>query len=81
MYLSIILGIIHSGVMSPALTLIAKYMLSFVRTDYCMASKSCRGYARDTDVRLTAHGVEQLMKTIATYKMIKSSMVSDGFYQ
>lgn len=74
-------GIIHSGVMSPALTLVAKYFLSFVRTDYCMASKLCRGYARDTDVKLTEHGIEQLMKTIALYKTIKSSMMAyDSFY-
>lgn len=66
--------------MSPPLTLVAKYALSFVRTEYCMASKLCRGYARDTDVRLTSRGVDALMKTISAYKTVKSSTQLDSFY-
>jgi hypothetical protein len=54
-------SIIHGGVMSPSMSWFNYFLLSNVKTQWCMESKFCRGYARNSDVKLTAHGVNQLM--------------------
>lgn len=43
-------GVIHDGVMSPGTKWDTRFFLSFVKTSFCMASKFCRGYAREQDV-------------------------------
>jgi len=57
-------GVVHSGVMSPATTWHTQILLSQISTASCMDSKMCRGYARNSDVRLTEHGVKRLLELI-----------------
>ena len=64
--LSMEYGIIHGGVMSPALSWDRKLLLKLVTTEWCMLSKTCRNYARGDDVLLTKHGVNVLQQLVAT---------------
>ena len=66
-------GVIHGGVMSPATSTINKVLLSLIPSDKCILSKQCRGYARNSDVLLTSHGVNKLSFLIDTHisKLIK----------
>ena len=54
-------GIIHGGIMSPATSITNKVLLSLIPSEKCIASKQCRGYARNSDVLLTEHGVNKLL--------------------
>ena len=58
------LGVVHSGVMSPAMTWHTRFFLSFVTTEWCMLSKNCRGYARNQDVKLTQNGVNKVLEVV-----------------
>jgi hypothetical protein len=57
-------GIQHAGVMSPPLTWYGNTILKLLTTNYCMNSKMCRSWARDSDVLLTQHGVNRLVESI-----------------
>lgn len=60
-------GIIHGGTMSPSLSWWNYFWLSSIRTKWCMDSKYCRGFARNSDVTLTTGGVNQLMEVVNKY--------------
>lgn len=45
-----VVGVIHSGVMSPGTLWHTRALLWFMKTSWCMQSKYCRGYARNQDV-------------------------------
>jgi hypothetical protein len=57
-------GITHGGVMSPPLLWHHGLFLRLVTTEWCMLSKQCRNYARNDDVWLTQHGVNELRRLI-----------------
>lgn len=63
--------------MSPPVSFLARYLLYLLKSDDCIASKLCRGHARDTDVLLTEHGVRKLHHLIETYKQ-KLQLTSNG---
>lgn len=53
-------GVHHYGVMSPPLVWYSRYILHLASTKWCMNSKTCRGYARSSDVWLTPFGASRL---------------------
>ena len=66
---------------SPPMTLLARVVLSRVSTEYCMDSKMCRGYARDSDVALTKHGVNRLFELVESYQSrISATPTRDQLY-
>ena len=71
-------GVIHGGVMSPATSIVNKVLLSLVPSDKCILSKQCRGYARNSDVILTAHGVNKLSYLIETNVHVLTKQCQQG---
>eukprot|EP00598_Pedospumella_elongata_P014472 CAMPEP_0185013308 /NCGR_PEP_ID=MMETSP1098-20130426/98741_1 /TAXON_ID=89044 /ORGANISM="Spumella elongata, Strain CCAP 955/1" /LENGTH=746 /DNA_ID=CAMNT_0027542375 /DNA_START=128 /DNA_END=2368 /DNA_ORIENTATION=- len=57
-------GVTHGGTMSPSTGYYQQLVLPYVSSAYCMESKFCRGFARNQDVILTKHGVNNLLAFI-----------------
>eukprot|EP01032_Pedospumella_encystans_P009988 gene9988-11704_t len=57
-------GVTHGGTMSPSTGYYQQLVLPYVSSAYCMESKFCRGFARNQDVILTTHGVNNLLAFI-----------------
>lgn len=71
-------GIVHAGVMSPPTTWHTELFLSYITTQYCMDSKFCRGYARNSDVMLTEHGMKKLVAVIEEQKITSGTQPSSS---
>jgi hypothetical protein len=54
-------GLLHYGVMSPALSWSHRLALSQTVTSSCMLGKQCRNFARNDNVHLTRRGVDRLV--------------------
>lgn len=57
-------GVMHAGVMSPPLGWANRLLLGLVSTEWCMADKQCRNFARGDNVLLTKHGVNRLVRIV-----------------
>ena len=60
-------GVFYGASMSPPVSPLWKFLLSFLSTEQCMLNKFCRNFARDDDIRVTELSLIRIRDAISDY--------------